>query len=251
VLQYSYGSLGFSDHSLQDASFLEGPIHCVVYLTHSYAAEIQDSLYQVIPIPTLVSQQTHLDEKQRANLTTILEKYTHFLFNGQLGLYPNYQVHLELHDNVSPIHMRPYAVPESQEAVFLRELEQLCSLGVLARCGASKWGAPTFIIPKKDGRVRWISDFRELNKQNKRKIYPLPRIQDTLRKRSGFLFFTKLDISMQYYTFALDEASQNLCVIVTPFGKYKYLRLPMGISRHSATNHGGCVTRCAGRGSLH
>ena len=36
---------------------------------------------------------------------------------------------------------------------------------------------------------------------------------------------------MQFYCFMLDEQSQNYCVIVTPFGNYKYLHLPIGIKQ--------------------
>ncbi|KAL7476059.1 hypothetical protein ACHAW6_001943, partial [Cyclotella cf. meneghiniana] len=93
----------------------------------------------------------------------------------------------------------------------------------------SEWASLFFIVPKKDGRVCWISNLCQMKKVIRHKQCPLPIITDILQKSSGYKFFTRLVISMHYYTFELDEYSQDLCTIMTPFRKYKYLRLLMGL----------------------
>ncbi len=45
----------------------------------------------------------------------------------------------------------------------------------------------------------------------------------------GYAFFSKLNISMQYNLFDLDEESKDLTTIVTPFGKHHWNVLPMGL----------------------
>jgi hypothetical protein len=52
-----------------------------------------------------------------------------------------------------------------------------------------------------------------------------------LQELEKFAYATSLDLNMGYYTIRIHPYSQKICTIVTPFGEYQYLRLPMGISR--------------------
>ncbi len=88
--------------------------------------------------------------------------------------------------------------------------------------------SPTFIIPKKDSTVHTISDFRELNKRIVRKPYPIPKIKTILQELEGFIYATALDLNMGYYTIRLDPTASKMCIIIFPWGKYSYKRLPMG-----------------------
>ena len=191
---------------------------------------ILHSKYEEVNAIDVAKQQTHLSSSQRDELAKLFAKYNK-LFSGKLGKYPHCKVHLELKQGTTPVSCCPYPVSRHHYQVFKDELQRLCEIGVLSKTGASEWLSPNFLIPKKDGRVRWISDFRALNKVIRRKVYNLPKIQDILTRRKGYEFFSKIDISMHYYTFELDEASKDLCTICTPFGNYRYNRLPMGVSQ--------------------
>jgi hypothetical protein len=61
-------------------------------------------------------------------------------------------------------------------------------------------------------------------------LYPIPKNAQMLQELEDFSYETSLDSNMGYYTIKLGSDAQKLCTIFTPFGKYQYLRLPMGIS---------------------
>ena len=68
-----------------------------------------------------------------------------------------------------------------------------------------------------------------MNKRIIRTPYPIPKISTILQEMEGFTYATSLDLNMGYYTIRLDADAQKLCTIILPWGKYSYMRLPMGI----------------------
>jgi hypothetical protein len=142
-----------------------------------------------VDVHDVASQQKHLSGTKQSKREQILLKYPKF-FSRKLGCYLHRKVHLDLKQDATPCHFHPYPVPRHHEQVFKEELDRLCEIGVQSRCGASQWLSPLIIIPKKDGRVHWISDFRKHDKQIMRKVYHLPKIQDILTRTSGNTYFT-------------------------------------------------------------
>ncbi len=112
---------------------------------------------------------------------------------------------------------------------IIHQVERLCKLGVLERQSASEWALSSFIIPKKDETVCFLSNFWEVNRRLVRKPFPIPKISTVLQELEGFTFATALDLNMGYCTIRLDPDASNICSIIFPWGKYCY-KLPMGIA---------------------
>ena len=105
-------------------------------------------------------------------------------------------------------------------ATLKNEVDKLIKVGVLKKINISQWVASTFIRPKINGTVTFISDFRELNKTIKRQLFPIPKIQYLLLKLEGFGYATTL--TMGYYHITLCPISWKLCTIALPWGKVEY-----------------------------
>ena len=93
----------------------------------------------------------------------------------------------------------------------------------------SQYGTPVFIISNNEGTVRFITDYRRIDQKLIRKMYPLPRIGETMQQPEGLQYETSLDLNMGYYTIRLSPARYYMLTIFTKFGKFIYNRLPMGM----------------------
>ena len=102
-------------------------------------------------------------------------------------------------------------------------------IGVLTKINRREWAAPSFIALNKDGQVRFISDFRIINKQVKIMPYNITHNKDMLNKLSNFTYVTILDMMMGYYDISLTDAAKKVCTITTPFVKYEYNHLLMEV----------------------
>eukprot|EP00978_Attheya_sp_CCMP212_P040273 scaffold217979_cov64-Attheya_sp.AAC.1 len=190
---------------------------------------ILDTKYKKADLTECIQECTNLSAENKNSL------YTNYcsnmkLFDGTLGTWNAPPVDFKLKPNAVPYHARAFPVPQSLLQHVKIECERLCHLNVLRKVGIREWAAPSFIKPKKNKTVCFLTDFRELNKSLEREEFPLPNIQDLLQKIEGFNFATSLDLNMGYYTIRLTPNASRLCTIVFPWGQYEeYLRLPMGV----------------------
>ena len=116
-----------------------------------------------------------------------------------MGDFRTNPVELELLPGSKSKHFKAFPVPKIHGRTLKKEIERLVKLEVLRKCSDSTWAAPTFIIPKKNGTVRFISDFQYPNKCLLRKPDPIPKIADILQKLEGIKYATSLDLNMGYY----------------------------------------------------
>ena len=86
---------------------------------------------------------------------------------------------------------------------------------------------------KKSGALRICIDPRPLNTALKRERYQLPVLEDILPELSKAKVFSTVDLKSGYWHCVLAPESSVLTTFATPYGRYRWIRLPFGLSASS------------------
>jgi hypothetical protein len=119
---------------------------------------ILEAKYAAANLRDICNNSMHLDIREQEQLFAVITKYK-ALFNSLLGTWKEHPHDIDLKPDSKPYHVKAFPIPKVHLETLKAEVQRLCDLGVLRKINRSEWAAPTFIIPKKDGSVRFISDF--------------------------------------------------------------------------------------------
>ena len=158
------------------------------------------------------------------------------VFHESLGNMEG-KVHLEISPNARAVIMPPRRVPVAIKDKLGKELERLTERG-----GSAPVQEPTervssmITTTKPDGNIRLCIDPHHLNRELTRSHYPLRIIEEILHELAKAKVFTKAkvfikaDLRKGFLQVDLGDTSSRLITFQTPCGRYRWLRMPFGIS---------------------
>ncbi|UYV81418.1 K02A2.6-like [Cordylochernes scorpioides] len=141
----------------------------------------------------------------------ILEQY-HEVFQG-VGLI-NSECKIYTKPEYSPVQVPPRRIPTSLGAEVQSELEKMVKQG---------------IVTKIYHETEICLDPRKLNEALVGRHFQTPAPAELLHEIPKAKYYTVLDVKSAYWHIPVAKECRDLLVMTTPFGKFRYNRLPFGL----------------------
>ena len=140
-------------------------------------------------------------------------------------------LHLEIDESISPVQLPTRKIPLAVKDKLKAELDRLVEANIIFPVDTpTSWISALVVTVKKSGDIRLCIDPKPLNKALKRNHYPSPTIDDILPDLARARCFSVLDAKNGFWHVCLDESSSYATTFGTPWGRYRWLRMPFGIS---------------------
>ena len=178
---------------------------------------------------------TNLDEDQKKRVKHLLLEHIEIFAKSKedTGLTDLVEHRIETGD-ATPIKQRPRRLPIQQRQEEKQQIEEMLKRGIITE-SQSPWASPVVLVRKKDNTWRYCIDYRRLNGVCIKDSYPLPRIDDSLDRLSGAVWFSTLDLQSGYWQVKMAPEDQQKTAFTTSQGLFEFLVMPFGLANAPAT----------------
>jgi hypothetical protein len=167
--------------------------------------------------------------KKRVTENEVMKRFPD-LFDGALGHLEG-DVHLDVDTEVVPVQMPLRRLPVALRDRVEAELRQMVKDDVITPVSTpTPWVSALLVVAKPQNGIRICIDPTPLNRALQRSVYYMPNIDDILPKLSNAKVFSSVDAQSAFWHLKLDLPSSLLTTFETPFGRYRWLRMPYGVS---------------------
>jgi len=96
-------------------------------------------------------------------------------------------------------------------------------------------GTPILWVPKPEGRLRLVVDYRGLNKVTVHNKYPIPLMTELRDQVRDAQIFTKIDLKDGFHLIRIRKGDESKTAFRTRDGHYQYPAMPFGFVNVPAT----------------
>ena len=162
------------------------------------------------------------------NMKELAEEFKE-VFSGLGCIESDYK--LVLDKSVPPTVDPPRRIPHSLHEKVKDELRRMEELNVIVKENEpTPWVNSMTVVSKPNGKVRICIDPTKLNQAVKRAHYPTKTVEEVAANMPDAKYFSTFDANSGYWQISLDTASSKMCTFQTPWGRYRFKRLPFGVT---------------------
>lgn len=180
-----------------------------------------------------VTLSDRLDHAQKRHVVNLLREYEDiFGLNGTVVKGFDHSINLKC--DAKPFISKSYKVPHKLESEMNLQIEEMVKNNII-RKSSSAWRSPSFFVKKKNGKWRFVIDFRKLNSLVEMDAFPIPNIDKVLTTFEGCDHFSVLDAASGYWQVTMKEDDRELTAFEAQGELYEFNVMPFGLCNAPAT----------------
>ena len=196
-------------------------------IPNNFPKQIEDNSVKVV---------TNKEDLTAKQLKTYLLNEYHDVFNqtSSLKLMNGEPMKIHLNEDAKPFAIyTARQIPHAYKDEVKETLDKMVKDKIIEplKDEPAPWCHPMVVVQKPKGGIRVCIDMTKLNENVQRPVYPTLTPKQAVGNISpGSKYFSTLDAKSGYWQIPLEKSAQPLTTFLTPWGRYKYLRAPMGLA---------------------